>query len=80
MLFIPLFSCDLFKRLCLCGFAGVYLRFSRDCGRVPRSGGGSGWASVPFVLYPPSCRDGWFHTTELFLPGCSVVVVLRIPP
>ena len=48
------------------------------CGRVPRNGGGSGWASVPFVLYPPSCQSGWFHMTELFLRGCTVVVVLRI--
>ena len=33
------------------------------------------------LLYcsPPSCRGGWFHKTELFLRGCSVVVVLRIP-
>ena len=44
---IPLFSSDLFKCLCVCGFSVVYLQFSRDCGRVPRSGGGSGWASVP---------------------------------
>jgi len=47
-------------------FADVYLRFSRGCGRVPRSGGGSGWAPVPFVVYPPSRRGGWFHKTELF--------------
>ena len=32
-----------------------------------------------FVVYPPSCRGGWFHTTELFLRGCSVVVVLCVP-
>jgi len=40
-----------------------FLWFSRGCGRVRRSGGGSGWAPVPFVVYPPSCRSGWFHTT-----------------
>jgi hypothetical protein len=57
----------------------VYLRFTQGCGRLPRNGGGSGWASVPFVLYPPSCRGGWFHMTELFLWGCYVVVVLHIP-
>ena len=34
----------------------MYLRFSRGCGRVPQSGGGPGWAPVPFVEYPPSCR------------------------
>ena len=34
-----------------------------------RSGGGSGWAPVPFVVYRPSCRGGWFHTTELFFTG-----------
>ena len=28
---------------------------------VPRSGGGSGWAPIPFVEYPPSCRGGWFQ-------------------
>ena len=75
----PLFSCDLIKCLCLSGFFGVYLRLTQGCGKVTRNGGGSGWASVPFVLYPPYCRGGWFHTTELFLRGYTVVVVLRIP-
>ena len=62
-------------------FADVYLRFSRGCGRVPRSGGGSGWAPVPFVLYQPSCRGGWFHTTELFYGmfcSCGAVVLLGV--
>jgi len=82
--FISLLSCD-YLSVCVCVcvyvglFAEVYLRFSRGCGGVPRSGGGSGWAPVPFVVYPPSCRGGWFHTTELFLRECSVVVVLCIP-
>jgi hypothetical protein len=57
-------------------FADVYLRFSRGCGRVPQSSGGLGLAPVPFVVYPPSSRGGWFHKTELFLQWCSVVVVL----
>ena len=64
--------------MCICGLFGVYLRFTQGCGRVPRNGGVSGWASVHFVLYTPSCRGGWFHTTELFLRGCFVVVVLRM--
>ena len=46
----------------------------------PRSGGGSGWAPVPFVVYPPLCRDGWFHKTSYFTGGvCSLVVVPCIP-
>jgi hypothetical protein len=38
-----------------------------------------GWAPAPFVVYPPLCQGGWFYMTELFLQGCSVVVVLCIP-
>ena len=67
--FITLFSCDCLSVYVCVGFAEVYLQISRGCGRVPRSGGGSGWAPVPFVVYPSSCRGGWFHTTELFLRG-----------
>jgi hypothetical protein len=65
--------------MCICGFFGVYLPLTQGCGKVTRNGGGSGWASVPFALYLPSCRGGWFHTTELFLRLCTVVVVLRVP-
>jgi len=43
-----------------------FLWFSRGCGVVPQSGGGSGWAPVTFAVYPPSCRGGWFHTDILF--------------
>ena len=41
-----------------------FLWFSRGCGRVPQCGSGSGWAPVPFVVYPPSYQGGWFHTTS----------------
>ena len=67
--FISLFSCDYLSVYVYVGFAEVYLRFSRGCVRVPRSGGGSVWVPVPFVVYPASCRGGWFHTTEVHLPG-----------
>ena len=73
--FIPLLAVTY---LMYVDFFGVYLRFAQGCGMVPRNGCGSGWASVPFVLYPPCCRGGWFHTTELFLRGCIVVVVMRM--
>ena len=33
---------------------------------VSRLGGESGVGFRPFVVYPPSCRGGWFHTTEQF--------------
>jgi len=56
--FMSLFSCDYLSVYIYLGFAEVFLRFSRGCGRVPRSGGGSGCAPVPFVVYPPSCRFG----------------------
>ena len=32
---------------------------------VSRIGGGSGVGFHPFVVHPPSCRGGRFHTTAL---------------
>jgi len=77
--FITLFSCDCLSVYVYVSFAEVYLQISRGCGRVPRSHGGSGWAPVPFVVYPPSCRSGWFHTTELFLRGVFLFSVYSSP-
>ena len=36
---------------------------------VSRIGGVSGVGFRPFVVHPPSCRGGGFHTTEQFM-GC----------
>jgi len=42
---------------------------------VPWIGGGSGVVFRPFVVLPPSCWGGRFHTTEQFM-GVSVLLVL----
>jgi len=44
-----------------------FLWFSRGCARILPVGGGSGWALVLFVVYPPSCRVGWFHAILLYI-------------
>ena len=35
---------------------------------VPRIGGGSGVGFRPFVVHPPSCWGGRFHTTAIVFP------------
>ena len=67
--FISLFSCDCLTVYAYMGFAGVYLQISRGCGRVPRSGDGSGWARVPFVVYPTSCWVDGFTRLSYFYEG-----------
>ena len=69
----------------------LMLVFSFWCGSVLLSGFSAvvegslgavvGRVGLLSLLYcnPPSCWNGWFHMTELFLQGCSAVVVLCIP-
>jgi len=44
---------------------------------VSRIGGGSGVGFRPFVVHPPSCQGGRYHTTEQFYGGdCLTGAVL----
>ena len=41
---------------------------------ISRIGGGSGVGFRPFVVHPPSCRGGRFHTTKVtMLPSVDLL-------
>jgi len=64
-----------FKQQCPCGCCGVLLTdFCRNVG-LPDQRWVKGLSLCPFVVYPPSCWGGRFHTTEQFM-GVSVLLVL----
>jgi len=67
-------SCFVFGLLSIGAALYYFLWFSRGCGRVPRSGGGSGWVPVPFVVDQVSTHTIVMHMGSLMYKVTCIIL------